>query len=690
MKTALALLAATLVATALLADERIDRLTPEQRTWLEQDAVYLITDIEKESFLDIEASDVRNAFIDAFWKRRDPNPATLENEFKVEHYRRMDYANDVLSRETARPGWRTDRGRYYIVLGEPRGIQRYNRDNITPLELWFYETDTTRGLPPFFYLLFFQRRSFGEFELYDPSADGPRALVQGGVDRIGDNRAALETLREINIEVARAALSFDPSERGYADAETVFSGATNILLANIDEAPKRNVRTDYIRGWERYGGRVDADYSFNFVTSRATFAVLVGAQDTAFVHYSIEIDPQNFNLETDEENSRYYTVVDLGVEVRTLDGALVVDKQREIFFQLTPTEFESVQTSPVAIQGTFPLVSGEHNVSIIAKNRVLKQYTVAERDLQVGRVSSDVPGLTDLVLGYERQLVAPGNAGEVRPFQVEGQLLRPAADGVFALGESAFALSQAYGAGPDHRVRFTLVSTDETLDEWEFSLARYQGGAIEETLPLGAIETAGNYELRMALLAPDGGAVAERSTPLLVSPRTAVSRAGYLSREGFNGAAPGLLALERAEQLLGLGRYDEGVAELENAVAADNPDLPMARWKLAAIRIESGDADGTLELLTPLEASHPDQFEVVAGLGFAHYYKQEFAKGQSYLEQALSLRPPYPALLNSLADCYERSGQSQLALETFERSLELESDQPVVQERVATLRPAKN
>jgi hypothetical protein len=58
-------------ALGLRADERIDRLTSEQRKWLEEEVVYLMTDIEKASFLDIEASDVRDAFIDAFWKRRD-------------------------------------------------------------------------------------------------------------------------------------------------------------------------------------------------------------------------------------------------------------------------------------------------------------------------------------------------------------------------------------------------------------------------------------------------------------------------------------------------------------------------------------------------------------------------------------------------------------------------------------------
>ncbi len=89
MKSVRVIVTCVLLAGATHADERVDRLSPEQRQWLEVEAIYLITDFEKESFLSIEAMDVRDAFIEAFWNRRDPNPATLENEFKVEHFRRM-------------------------------------------------------------------------------------------------------------------------------------------------------------------------------------------------------------------------------------------------------------------------------------------------------------------------------------------------------------------------------------------------------------------------------------------------------------------------------------------------------------------------------------------------------------------------------------------------------------------------
>jgi GWxTD domain-containing protein len=674
-----------LAGSAALADERLERLTPAHRDWLEDEVVYIITEKEREAFLSIEAADVRDRFIEAFWRKRDPNPATIRNEFREEHFRRLTYANDVLGRETARPGFRTDRGRFYILLGEPREIQRYDREELQPIELWFYSSNPALGLPPSFYLLFFKPRTMGEFELYHPTFHGPTALLIDAQARAPSDQRALERLREVSVELARASLSFDPAERAY-QAGAISSAGTDLLLARIEDLPERLVRTDYLDAWRRYGRRVSADYSFNFVPSRSTFALFSGPGGGSYVHYSIEIDPQNFNLETDADRTRYDTVVDLDLEIRSAGGELVVAKEREIPFELTSSQFEQVQASAIALQAVFPLVPGDFHVSLVARNRVLKQYTVAERELHVPP-SGGKPALSDLVLGFRTEIVPPGREGEVRPFQVGGQLVHPAAEGVFALGETVQVLVQLEGAGPTDRLRFELVDAlGSAVLEREVEPGRYPDGVVVEPLPLTEVSEAGTYQMRASLRDRSGAVHAERSAPLVVSPRTSVVRAGFLSRQGFNGAAPGLLALERAEQLLGLGRVEEGKRELERAVAADNPDLPMARWKLASLLINSGEHGRTLELLSPLEATHPDQFEVVAGLGFAYYHRMEFHRCRSYLEKAVRLKQPYPALLNTLADCHERTGNRQAARESFERSLELDPNQPLVEERLAALR----
>ena len=83
-----------------------------KRAWLECDVVYIITDAERNAFLNLHTNDAREAFISEFWDRRSPDPGAAENAFKEEHFRRIAYANEHF--ESSVPGWKTDRGRIYI------------------------------------------------------------------------------------------------------------------------------------------------------------------------------------------------------------------------------------------------------------------------------------------------------------------------------------------------------------------------------------------------------------------------------------------------------------------------------------------------------------------------------------------------------------------------------------------------
>ena len=359
------------------ADDRLDRLPPEDRKWLEEEVVYIITDTERDVFLELDTVEQRQRLIRSFWSKRDPNPATPENEYRTEHYRRLEYANKFLARETFLPGWKTDRGRMYIILGEPREIQRYDGYNeIVPVQLWFYQGDPTKGIPSFFYLLFFKRNAVGEYQLYHPIVDGPQALLTGAQFTPGsDNLAALDALRQVNAELAQASLSFDTS-----DPADVFAGraslGTDIMLARIEESPKRAIRTDYADAHLRYGEMVSANYSFNFVPSRSYFAVLYGPQDTPFVHYSIEIDPGNFSLETDEDQTKFYTTLDIKLDVKDMEGNLVLANDREVFIEFSQSQIDHVKANPLSYQDDFPLLPGEYQVSVIWQNRVNTQFTV--------------------------------------------------------------------------------------------------------------------------------------------------------------------------------------------------------------------------------------------------------------------------------------------------------------------------
>jgi len=87
------------------------------KKWLEQDVIYIITDEEMAVFKSLTTDEERDQFIEQFWLRRDKTPETAENEYKIEHYRRILYANEKFT--AGIPGWKTDRGRIYIMFGPP-------------------------------------------------------------------------------------------------------------------------------------------------------------------------------------------------------------------------------------------------------------------------------------------------------------------------------------------------------------------------------------------------------------------------------------------------------------------------------------------------------------------------------------------------------------------------------------------
>ena len=93
------------------------------KKWLDEDVRWIITDEELQAFKQLSNDEERDQFIEQFWLRRDPTPDTEENEFKEEHYRRIAYANEHFA--SGVPGWRTDRGRMYIMYGPPDEIDAH-------------------------------------------------------------------------------------------------------------------------------------------------------------------------------------------------------------------------------------------------------------------------------------------------------------------------------------------------------------------------------------------------------------------------------------------------------------------------------------------------------------------------------------------------------------------------------------
>ena len=120
------------------------------KKWLSNDVAYIITGDERKAFKALKTDEERENFIENFWRRRDPNPDTEENEYREEYYERIAYANEHYA--SGIPGWRTDRGRTYIAWGKPDSVEShpsggsYDRPSYEgggqtttyPFETWFY------------------------------------------------------------------------------------------------------------------------------------------------------------------------------------------------------------------------------------------------------------------------------------------------------------------------------------------------------------------------------------------------------------------------------------------------------------------------------------------------------------------------------------------------------------------------
>src|SRR3954469_1279289 len=98
-------------------------LEDSYKKWLNQDVRWIITDDERKAFMQLSNNEERDQFIEAFWQRRNPNPDSEDNEFKDEHYRRIEYANEHFP--AGKPGWMTDRGRIYIVYGPADEVESH-------------------------------------------------------------------------------------------------------------------------------------------------------------------------------------------------------------------------------------------------------------------------------------------------------------------------------------------------------------------------------------------------------------------------------------------------------------------------------------------------------------------------------------------------------------------------------------
>lgn len=686
MLQVLALAAFVLGPGAAVSDERVERLPERLRQWLVNEVVYIISEREKDFFLELETMEERDAFVTAFWRRRDPDPLTEINEFREEHYRRIDYANRRLGGEAAIPGWKTDRGRMFIILGEPRDRSNFrNVGGIYPAEVWFYDGDRRAGLPPL-YLLFFQPGGAGALRLYNHFIDRPQSLIPTMGILAEDLPEAYVRLQEISPELANAAMSMRADQGGYSFSTGIEAGALDSgqVLANIHESPYRRLDTSYIDAARSARGMVEAEYLFNYMPSSVAAHVLPGPGGESLVHFSIEIDPQHLTLM--QEENRIYTAFEVHAEVSAPSEEVVHTLSKVEYLQLGPSELQRVGRLPFAYRSMFPLVAGDYRLRIVFKNRARSDYTSFDGGVRVPEWRDGETLLGEPVLLYNAEAVGPEPTRGYRSYVAAGLVLHPNAKRVYAIGEPLRVHIPVRGVSEGHELRFRIFAAGESavpLVSETTPLSEYRTRPVLEIRDLPD-SVGGRYRLRIDLLDAAGGIAGSRFSDFDVSPLNAVPRPWAMY--GTNDFA------DPASVLAVLGNQYERqgnrprAAELLGRALEQRPGLTEARVPLARIHFERGDASAAIDLLEPMYPEDSESYDAVVVLGGAYERAGEPARAIRFLEQAVRLRGAEPRVLNLLASCEAALGNVPAAIEYLERSLELLPEQDDVQEHLRQLK----
>jgi len=219
-------------------------LDPQSRLFLSQ-VKYIITSREKKEFLSLKTPQERKKFIEEFWKARDPDPSTPENEFKEAYMRRL-AAADRLFREGSLPGWETDRGMVYILLGPPS--ERYvqpmaNHPQYKGYEIWVYPNLGFR-------VLFVDRIGTGHYEILWEQASAAFIDALNSASRAFKNFGRVGLFNfTVKPRVAEDALVLElelpPKKLSYTKEKGVFYARVKVEVSGTAGGEKVRVSREY-------------------------------------------------------------------------------------------------------------------------------------------------------------------------------------------------------------------------------------------------------------------------------------------------------------------------------------------------------------------------------------------------------------------------------------------------------------
>ncbi len=467
------------------------QLPPTYRKWIEQTVPYIITEEEKNAFLELKTDEARDRFMTQFWEDRNPDPHATLNLYKEEYYQRLAYVREHFGDDRYDDGWRTDMGRVYITLGPPQQTAKYHSDGTTrPTEIWFYQSPSP-ALPLYFNLVFYKRSPSEPYTLYSPRQDGPQRVVTNDVH---DDAQCLRIIKDaMGSEAEHAMVSLLPSEPvdvKHPDPSML----SEVLLDQVRNLADQKLEKDRIL---RQRQRSRESTSFSILTgahSSTLQAVVLRDRDgQSTIHYMVRNEQPDAALIGTLADGRTGYRMTLRTRVLTSEGKALYVREEKLTGAVSATGAKAGKEKVFGAEGRLPVVPGGYVLESTLINELTHESTRATRAVAVPLVHGDGPAVSNL-LAYRG---SPGRDPDGQlPFAIAAVRFAPRGEQTVELnvGEKLPLVYQVWLPKADATAAPTETPKQLHVSYVVGAVAQTAGQRVEETedIPVKSVDAAGN------------------------------------------------------------------------------------------------------------------------------------------------------------------------------------------------------
>jgi GWxTD domain-containing protein len=442
--------------------------TPYKK-WLQEEVPYIISDEERNAFLHLQTNEEREQFIEAFWQRRDPTPDTVENEFKEEHYRRIAYANEKFA--SGIPGWKTDRGRIYIMWGPPDEIDshsqgsNYNRPmsegggqtTTYAFDDWRYRY--MEGIGSNITIEFVDPTGTGEFHMtLDPGEKDALAMVPGAglslLEQMGDGSKASRFSRT---DGSTAPLG--PGENGVGVSMTDEFERIEQFAKVQAPPPVKFKDLEEVVSSRIIRNQIQFDYHTDFL--RIT-------SDTILVPITVQI--QNKQMTFKNHDGVNSGTLNIFARISTLSGRIVQTFEDVIQRDFPDSLLESSLKGYSLYQKGVPLRPGLYKIDVVIKDVNSGNVGVLNTRLPVSEMPDEKFDASSLILADQLEPVSSRDVG-VGQFVLGSTKVRPKLDAEFHADQPLGIYLQFYNLKVDDKTHKNDLSLDVKVSQGDQTVA---------------------------------------------------------------------------------------------------------------------------------------------------------------------------------------------------------------------------